>query len=345
MTEHVHVLYRAERDVREWATRHAAGEVPGRWPYGLDELAHWGLAVEAENIAQPTRLQSGVARVVPPSVRSNLARPVRHGIGVTWDEHVAQRMVDARPFRRMLTGVVWLTDAVDRADASRRRRIRAVLEAMDAVWVNSRAQVEPLRRLVGPDGPPVEFFRFGVDADFFRGEPYPERPLVVSVGGDRDRDPETLFTALGLLRSARPDVRILVQSASAASPPEGVEKVARLSHRELRDLYARASVVAIATRPNLHVSGLTVSLEAMATARPVVITESPGMEDYLHDGRNAALVPRGRAEALCDRIVGLLDEPAEAERMGIRGRALVEEGLTTRHLSRSLAEFVQAYAA
>ena len=87
MTEHVHVLYRAERDVREWATRHAAGEVPGRWPYGLDELAHWGLAVEAENIAQPTRLQSGVARVVPPSGRRRgsrgspvvLRRDVRRG--------------------------------------------------------------------------------------------------------------------------------------------------------------------------------------------------------------------------------------------------------------------------
>lgn len=337
--ERVHVLYRAERNPARWQERYASGEVPGRWPYGLDALADCGLSVVAESVDRAGGLRLGLSRLVPARVRSMLAE---EGIGLAWDEHVAQSMVGVRPFRRMLSGVIWATDG--RRDAAADRRVRAVLTAMHGVWVNSRAQVEPLRALVGPNGPPVEFFRFGVDAAFFPRCPYPERPLVVSVGGDRDRDPETLFAALALLKRARPQVEVVVQSASAATPPPGVVKVPRLSHQELRRLYARASVVAVATRPNLHVSGLTVSLESMATGRPVVITESPGMDDYLHDGGTAVLVPPRRADVLCEGIIRLLDDPAQAEHMGHRGRAAIEQGLTTAHLARNLARFIRDHA-
>lgn len=337
--ERVHVLYRAERNLVQWQEQHASGEVPGRWPYGLDGLGDFGLSVVAESVHSAGLLQSGLSRLVPARVRSSLAG---RGIGLTWDEHVAQRMVEVRPFQRMLTGVIWATDGP--RDAAAQRRVRAVLAAMHGLWVISRAQVEPLRALVGPGGPPVEFFRFGVDAAFFPQCPYPERPLVVSVGGDRDRDPETLFAALALLKRARPQVEVIVQSASSATPPPGVAKIPRLSHQELRRLYSRASVVAVATRPNLHVSGLTVSLEAMATGRPVVITESPGMDDYLHDGGTAVLVPPRRADVMCEGIIRLLDEPAEAEHMGHRGRFAIEQGLTTAHLARNLAHFIRDHA-
>ncbi|MFD4422841.1 glycosyltransferase family 4 protein [Agromyces sp. NPDC058484] len=337
--ELVHVLYRAERDLARWQERHAAGEVPGRWPYGLDGLADCGLSVVAESVGPATTLQTGLSRLVPARVRSMLAGS---GIGLTWDEHVAQRMVQVRPFTRMLTGVIWLTDGC--RDAGAERRARAVLATMQGLWVNSRAQLEPLREFVGAAGPPVDYFRFGVDAMFFERRPYPERPLVVSVGGDRDRDPETLFAALALLRRARPEVEIVVQSASAVDPPPGVVKVPRLSHVELRALYTRASVVAVATRPNLHVSGLTVSLEAMATGRPVVITESPGMDDYLHDGSTAVFVPSRRPEDLFLGMVRLLDDPAGAEQMGDRGRVAIEQGLTTTHLAQGLARFIRSHA-
>jgi glycosyltransferase involved in cell wall biosynthesis len=204
--------------------------------------------------------------------------------------------------------------------------------------------VEPLRALVGASGPPVEFFRFGVDAAFFPRRPYPEHPLVLSVGGDRDRDPETLFAALALVKRARPLTEIIVQSTSDVAAPPGVIKVSRFSHQELRAMYERASVVVVATRPNLHVSGLTVSLEAMATGRPVVITESPGMDDYLDDGGTALLVPARRADAVGESVIRLLDDPAAAEQMGDRGRAAVERGLTTAHLARNLAGFIEAHA-
>ena len=85
-------------------------------------------------------------------------------------------------------------------------------------------------------------------------------------------------------------------------------------------LDARASVVAVAARHNLHVSGMTVSLESMATGRPVVVTGTPGMHAYVEDGVCGLHAAPGRAAEMADHIIDLLDSPREAAVMGRAGR-------------------------
>jgi Glycosyl transferases group 1 len=335
---HVTVLYRSGRDVAEWSARNARGEVPGKWPYGLDEIADDSQA-SARNLDAPTPIARAVSRAVPAKVRARLAGRRDGEIGLTWDENVALGMVDGRPYPRMFSGVIWMTDNIASGDPKVLRRLRMALRSMDGVWVNSRAQIEPLRTFLGPDGPAVKFFRFGVDPDFFSAQPYPERPLLVSVGGDRDRDPRTLFAALERVRALRPELDIVVQSSADISPPAGVTKIPHVSHVELRQLYARASVIAVATRPNLHVSGLTVSLESMATGRPVVITDTPGMDDYIRDGDNGYLTPTGDPVALAEAIERLLADPSAAAAVGARGRDRLVARMTSRHLAQNLARF------
>jgi len=333
----VEVVFGAERDAAAWERRHAAGEVPGRWPYGLDLLTGPGAEVTTRGLPAPGRVTRARARVQ----EALGVRRASDGVGVAWDENVARRMLTVAPRARMHSGAIWVTDALAADPTSERvRSTLAVLRRMTGVFVISRAQVDPLTAALGPGGPPVSFFTFGVDAEFFTPRPPAARPLVVSVGGDRDRDPRTLFAALARVREVRPDVEAVVQSASDLAPPPGVTKVPRLSHRELRDLYARASVVAVATRPNLHVSGMTVGLESMATARPVVLTATPGADDYFEDGVTAALVPPSDPRALADRLLTLLDDPVTAADLGRRARAEVERRLTSAHMVEQMARAV-----
>jgi glycosyltransferase involved in cell wall biosynthesis len=332
----VEVLFPVERDLPRWRDRHAAGEVPGEWPYGLDALRGYDADVRIASLEAPSRVASLRDRVVP--LRRRPAARVRAGardIGITWDENAARRMLLTRPHQEMYTGVIWVTDMLARGrDVG---RMRDVLRRMDGLWVISRGQVEPLREFVGPDGPPVGFFAFGVDGAFYPARPVPTRPCVVSVGGDRDRDPATLFAALARVHGAVPEAEIVVQSASDMAAPEGVRKVPYFTHSELADLYARASVVAVATRENLHVSGMTVSLEAMATGRPVVMTTTPGVEDYVDPGRTGLLTPVGDPDAMAEAVVSLLRDPARAVRYGEAGRRDVETRLGTAHLAAGLA--------
>lgn len=315
------------RRLEEWAERHDRGEVPGRWPYGLEALDDPPGSVSLRGIPSPTRLKRLIAR---------LPLPTGKRLGATWDEQTAHRMMASRRYDRMYTGIIWATDRSAALAASQRR----VLERMTGVWVLSAGQLDRLEDLLPPD---VErrHVLFGVDTLFFTPAPYPSRQFIFSVGGDRDRDPATTAEAFRLVLNARPHVEAAIQTPQALSMDPRIRVLKHLTHLELREMYARASVVAIATRPNLHVSGMTVSLESMATARPVVLTGSPGMKDYVSDGTTGLIVECGQPHELADRIIDLLDNPKDAERMGLQARAMVESKFTVVRLADQLRRFMQ----
>jgi glycosyltransferase involved in cell wall biosynthesis len=293
--------------------------------------------VSTEALHPPTVVQKLRWRATgrPPRQRSGFPSDV----GVTWDENAAFRMLKSRAHGAYYTGAIWVTDLLA-GGSTVAPGIIDVLRAVDGIFVNSRAQLEPLRDLLGNDGPKLKYFSFGIDQEFFAPRPFPSRPMVLSVGNDRDRDPVTLLSALEEVHRLRPEADLVVQSTSSHTFPDGVRKLDRVPHAELRNLYARSSVVATATKPNLHMSGLTVSLEAMSMARPVVKTDTAGSDDYFGEGRGVVLVPPSDASALAKSIIELLDDPRRAERMGVEGRSTVEERFTTRHLAKSIAEFV-----
>lgn len=316
----------AEQSVARWERRHASGEVPSVWPYGLDGLCAYA-PVAVRDLPVPGRIDRLRSRV-------GLGRRPERQSAFTWDENAAFRMQVSAPYERFSSGVIWLTDRAERgADVG---RMIEILRTAETLWVLSEAQVGPLRALLGAAGPEVVAVPFGIDADFFTARLPEERPRIVSVGNDRDRDPQTLFRALAIVHDRRPDVDLVVQT-DAPDAPRGVRVVPRMSHGELRELYASASVVATATRPNLHVSGMTVTLEALATGRPVVNTATPGMEQYVRDGETGHLVPLGDADALAARLIDLLDDPRRRQEMGAAGRAEVEARFTTRHMCAALA--------
>ncbi len=66
-------------------------------------------------------------------------------------------------------------------------------------------------------------------------------------------------------------------------------------------------------------------LEYMAAARPVVATDVGGAREAVVEGETGFLVHSGDDEALADRIITLLRDPARARTMGELGRRVVEE--------------------
>jgi len=328
------VTFREGRGVPHWQARHATSPVPGAWPYGLDQLRQDGSVVRAVEAPPLGRLAARLARVRTPGRRGTV------GTALCWDESTALHMLAGVRARSYFSGVIWVTDRVAAQGEDRTTTALArALRAMDGLWVLSRPQADAVRDWLGPDSPPVHFLRFGVDEGFYAPAAMPARPHVVSVGGDRDRDPRTLFAALEIVRARRPDARLTVQTSSTVAPPDGGTVVPRLTHVEVRDLLASSTVVAVATRPNLHASGMTVGLEAMSTGRPVVASATPGMEDYF-PADAATLVPPQDAPAMAAAILDLLDDPGVAAVRGNRGRTVVEEQHTTATMCRSLAAIV-----
>jgi glycosyltransferase involved in cell wall biosynthesis len=60
--------------------------------------------------------------------------------------------------------------------------------------------------------------------------------------------------------------------------------------------------------------------EAGLAKLPLVSTMMSGADDVIVDGKSGCLVPVGDAGAFSDRVIGLLDDPKKAEKMGVEAR-------------------------
>ncbi|MEU4424435.1 glycosyltransferase family 4 protein [Actinoplanes sp. NPDC024001] len=319
------VRFGGRLDVTDWQRRHALGEVPDAWPYGLDRMAAHGIRVTPAPVytgnEQLARLARAAGRFQWLEARTKAGKP---DVVLCWDERVG--VPAAWQSSMVLTGVIWLTDE----HSGRIRRILggSGLRRAHRVWSLSSAQLPVLRDVFGIPQQRLVHVPFGIDADFFTpgGEPTPG--LVVSAGNDRHRDHSTLVTAAGRLKD--PDVRLeLATRHPVEVPSELGVRHSELTHPQMRDLYRRGAVTVVALRPNLHVSGISVTLEAMACARPVVVTDTPGMRDYVTHGGTGLLVPPGDVEALAAAVAELLADPQRAREMGAAARRDVERRFST----------------
>ena len=76
--------------------------------------------------------------------------------------------------------------------------------------------------------------------------------------------------------------------------------------------------------------------------KAVIVTRTRGQVDLMQDGVQGIYVPPGDPRALRAAIEQLIANPAEADRMGRAGRALVEQRHTLTGYVRQLAEIVRS---
>ena len=114
----------------------------------------------------------------------------------------------------------------------------------------------------------------------------------------------------------------------AGNLPPNVHVEQQLDPLALRERYARCRFVVVPLHDVEFDAGVTVITEAMAMGRAVIVTKSRGQVDVLRHGEQGLYVPPNDVRAMRQAIRFLLDNPAEAERMGRAGRALVERDLT-----------------
>lgn len=340
----MYVEFARELDTRDWARRHAAGVAPDATPYGLHHLADAGARVRFRPATtHPTtarrarRLLAGSD--VVPTLRGLRDRERANADVVLCMDEEAGIPAALRPGGPpVVSGVAWLEDP-GALSAAHRGIARLALTRMAGVFVECSAMTEPLVTGFQVPAARVHFARLGIDAEFFTPAPWPSgSPLVFSVGDDRMRDHATLVEAMTRAASVHGGMRFEL----ATTLPVCVDPGFALVHRRrmddaVRDCYARSQVVAVALHPTRQGSGLTVILEAMASGRPVVVTDNPGLNDYVHHGETGWLVPAGDPHAMAQAVSSLIADPPRARRMGERGRALVERFFTTRHMAQDIA--------
>ena len=136
-------------------------------------------------------------------------------------------------------------------------------------------------------------------------------------GGDQRKQLESLTAKLGLA--------------------DRVTFHGRTTDEELRALLSRASLFVIASIAELQ---SIATMEAMASALPIVAADAVALPHLVHDGENGYLFPPGDADALAARLTDVLTaEPAEFERM----QQASLDGVAIHDINRTLDTFEALY--
>jgi glycosyltransferase involved in cell wall biosynthesis len=107
-----------------------------------------------------------------------------------------------------------------------------------------------------------------------------------------------------------------------------VRFLGRVSQEGLPKVYAACDVFVLPSVSRLEAFGI-VALEAMATGKPVVVADIPGVREVIEDGREGLLTDPINPQDLAEKIRRLLDDPALRQEMGRRGREKVLASFTT----------------
>ena len=170
-------------------------------------------------------------------------------------------------------------------------------------------------------------------------------PIVAGVGRLNPQKNFSLFirVAAEILKEHPTTVFVL----AGEGPQEGeLRKLARESGvgdqlhfcgyvPDTRQVYLAADVLLM---PSLF-EGLPMSLlEAMAMRLPVVASSLDGISEVVDDGHDGFLVPSGDARMFCERVCGLLRDPALAKRTGISASEKIARKFSAGRMCREVEE-------
>ena len=103
---------------------------------------------------------------------------------------------------------------------------------------------------------------------------------------------------------------------------ESVEFLGELSDDALAQAYSSSSVFVLPSLNRLEGFGI-VALEALSYGTPVITTSVAGSCDFIMRRNAGRVVPPGDEVALTTALAAMLEDPAEASAMGLRGAEAV----------------------
>jgi glycosyltransferase involved in cell wall biosynthesis len=234
----------------------------------------------------------------------------------------------------LLAQSVWLLDKWPGYGMLRRWLYRKLIARADVLTTLASVNAALCPRYLGREATQV-FYGLST-SDFPVRQPaewLPHTPLrIAAIGNDRDRDWRTLIEAFG--NDARYQVRLATRRRIPASlRAPNVEIAPASGIAKQRELYEWADVIIVPLRHNSHASGLTVTLEAAAVGKPMVVTDVGGLKEYF-SASAASYVPPFDPQALRAAVDRLAAAPGDALRQARAAAAeLLSRDFTTQHFA------------
>ncbi len=226
---------------------------------------------------------------------------------------------------------------------------RLLAPQADAVWTHAHANLDDIHALGVPDGL-VEVSYRGLDPRRTPQDAGKVRRRIACAGrlvpgkltdrvlrvfrGVRERLPDATLVVMG----DGPERRPLETLARSLGVGDAVTFLGHVSHESVYDQLAKAELCMTLSQ-NRSERLPNVIKEAMACGCVCVAADSKGIEELIDDGRTGVVISPDDLDPVIERIVGLFEAPALAERIGIEARKEVArtfdvDRAMARHLAR-----------
>jgi L-malate glycosyltransferase len=209
----------------------------------------------------------------------------------------------------------------------------AVSESVRQELLASGVPASKLATIYG--GVDIDRFHPGIDREGVREELNipPDALVITKVAHVREwKGYEIFLQAAAIVAAAEPRAMFVGVGRGTGETPEldGLVRQLHLSDRvrwagfrdDLPQMLATADICVHAATAGEGVTGVV--REALAMAKPVVVTDVGGNRELVINGETGLLVPPGDPQRLAAGILTLIRSPGRAEALGWAGRRMVE---------------------
>jgi glycosyltransferase involved in cell wall biosynthesis len=184
---------------------------------------------------------------------------------------------------------------------------------------------------------------FGVDESFWFPKDEKTGDYFLSVGNDGRRDYRTLLEAASQIPC---EIKIITRHELPAERPQNVTWIkgdwqkAVISDEDLRKLYQEAIGVIVPLAESYQPSGQSVTLQAMACGKPVVLTQTKGLwsKEMMRNGENVLMVKPRDPDQLSACMLKLYHDAKLQDYLGENARDSIVKNATIHHYSNRLED-------
>lgn len=228
---------------------------------------------------------------------------------------------------------VWLIDKSKYYSKTKIRYISKLLNNIDRIIYLAHTEGEIFHNKFNIPKNRLNYVRFGINMNSYSDKSNMIKPefmkdideYIFSVGGDIHRNFDLLINVAEDMK----DKNFIIGTQNILKCGLKNVKVKTLNLKEMRYMYNNSLFVVVPLKYNEHASGCTTILESAAMKKAVIVSDVPGIRDYVLDGKTGIVVPIGDKEKLKKAILYLSENPIIAQKMGENGFEYIKDKFTT----------------
>ena len=161
-----------------------------------------------------------------------------------------------------------------------------------------------------------------------RGAPRLIEGDYVCALGSQGRDFQTLFAALKLLPSVRLIVVTHAEYLKGLEIPDNVTVLTNIPLTQAHNILLHSRLMIVPLRNNEVPCGHVTIVSGMFFGKPMVVTDSSGVHDYIEDGRTGLYCEAGNPNDMARKVDMLLSSKQLSDSLANCGLAFAEENCT-----------------